>query len=314
MNYTNLQKRFLNEIEFDINKPPIDCLNTISSLNEITTNVERSYLHSNLAGSKEERFHIKDVIGTKHPDYAGKTWIEAFSISKRSDSIIKKYYENKEYYEKIKEYDQEENLHDTPLELLKVDDKYIINGGNNRILFLKIKYLTEISNAKSKETKDEINKNYYFVASIRTLPINRKIVHIIMSLESEFKNLSFKNLNYDPSTCNYEVTVNNKVYSINTYQELLNFYKEVYSLKNLKGNTLYEKIIEFTTKYIQSSTILKEVLREIYPSIDYFKNKIIESRHIDTTGSIFESINDDIDLDYIINNIDSFFNKPTIKL
>ena len=75
-----------------------------------------------MTGRYIKTFSLKDLVGTVHPDYTDKTWIEAFLLSKRGDSAVEQYFKNPEYYSKdLKQLDQSGLSHETPLELYESD-------------------------------------------------------------------------------------------------------------------------------------------------------------------------------------------------
>ena len=83
----------------------------------------------NLTGRYKKEFCLRDLVGTVHPDYSDKTWVEAFLLSKRGDSAVEQYFKNPEYYSKgLKQFDQSNTRHDTPLDLYESDGQFFING------------------------------------------------------------------------------------------------------------------------------------------------------------------------------------------
>ncbi len=133
------QKKFFHSIGIHSDEDiPSAFFEKIRSLKEDFSESER-YIVSDyyVCYNAKMPFCMKDVVGTDHDRYSGKTWLEAFLDLDRGDENIRLYFENPTYYENLKE--------NTNLGLAKKDGKYYIfswaGGGNNRLILMKIKYL-----------------------------------------------------------------------------------------------------------------------------------------------------------------------------
>ena len=132
------REQFLKNIHINTNNYPATFYERIKSIP--LSIVEKSYCAvSEYCGGRAENFHIRDLVGTDHPRYAGKTWIEAFLDLDRGSNIIELYNNNPNYYDQLRDPNQ------TDLGLIKIDGKYYIfghaGGGNNRLITMKNKYL-----------------------------------------------------------------------------------------------------------------------------------------------------------------------------
>ena len=86
------KKRFLESLGIDINNLPPEFEKHSDSIEESLSQEEIEFLGSErLTGRYNKTFCLKDLVGTTHPDYADKTWIEAFLLSKRGDNAVEQY-------------------------------------------------------------------------------------------------------------------------------------------------------------------------------------------------------------------------------
>lgn len=171
------RKQFLESIYVNTENYPSTFYERIQ--NVPLSNIEISYCGvPNYCDAKKEEFHIRDLVGTNHERYAGKTWIEAYSDLDRGNDIIQLYNENPNYYKEIRDPDK------TDLGLIKFDGKYYIfdkaGGGNNRLITMKIMYLSQMANDKIDSEK--IDEMFTFSARVREIPKDRDLPYIIMAL------------------------------------------------------------------------------------------------------------------------------------
>lgn len=167
-NLTPLKRMFFESIgifnDSDIPKP---FLEPIKSLKEDLTDAERFCVSDyNISFSSISPFCIKDLVGTDHDRYAGKSWLEAFLDLDRGDENLKLYFDNPAYYHTLQTCEHYD------FGLAKKDGKYYIlgqaGGGNNRLIIMKLKYLALAS--KSSNRLEEIDKEYTFYANVRYVP------------------------------------------------------------------------------------------------------------------------------------------------
>lgn len=173
----DIRKDFLESIHINTNNYPATFYERIQNIP--LSNIETEYCAvPNYCDGKKEEFHIRDLVGTNHQRYAGKTWIEAYLDLDRGANIIELYNKNPNYYKKIRDPNK------TDLGLIKVDGKYYIfdkaGGGNNRLITMKIMYLSEI--ASGKMDSEKLNEKYTFSARIREIPKDRDLPYIIIAL------------------------------------------------------------------------------------------------------------------------------------
>ena len=173
----DIRKDFLESIHINTNNYPATFYERIQNIP--LSNIETEYCAvPNYCDGKKEEFHIRDIVGTNHQRYAGKTWIEAYLDLDRGANIIELYNKNPNYYKEIRDPNK------TDLGLIKVDGKYYIfdkaGGGNNRLITMKIMYLSEI--ASGKMDSEKLNEKYTFSARIREIPKDRDLPYIIIAL------------------------------------------------------------------------------------------------------------------------------------
>ena len=189
---SEIKIEFLKELGIGKGNYPQGFFEKIENMNQCVTNVERGYCEvESRCDGKEEDFCIKDVVGTDHERYAGKTWIDAFLDLARGDDIIELYRSNPEYWEEMKKEGHAE------IGLLKRGDKYYIlaraGGGNNRIITMKIKYLALIHQAgDNEEEKKRINQQFTFKGRVRELPIdiNDPIPFVVVAMAEDLPGIT----------------------------------------------------------------------------------------------------------------------------
>ena len=114
--------------------------------------------------SSKSMFCMKDVVGTDHDRYSGRTWLEAFLDLDRGDKNLQLYFDNPEYYHKLQEGESD-------LGLAQKNNKFYIlskaGGGNNRLILMKIKYLAL---ADKTEELSKVDRAMSFYANVRQVP------------------------------------------------------------------------------------------------------------------------------------------------
>ncbi len=274
MEISDTKKAFLESLEIDINNLPDEFNKFNNGYNGSVKSKEASYLFFE-APKFTSRFCMKDIVGTKHPDYENKSFFDSFLTTKRGDIIINSYINNPEYYEKVlKQPDQsyETCRHDTPIELYKVDDEnYYVVGGNNRINLMMMLYLTDLSKAKTDKEKEEVYKKHTYYAVIKALPKNKKIVNVITLLKEIYKNIGFKFAGENPNDCIYDVNINGIIYHISNYEELYELFKNAYSLKNVKDekglSDILDKLFLNLNCSFYGDKVDFELINSLYPNL-----------------------------------------------
>lgn len=173
----DIRKKFLESIHVSTENYPASFYEKIQNIP--LSSIETEYCAvPNYCDGKKEEFHIRDLIGTNHERYVGKTWIEAYLDLDRGNDIIQLYNQNPNYYKEIREPDK------TDLGLIKLDGKYYIfdkaGGWNNRLITMKIMYLSQMAN--NKINSEKIDEMFTFSARVREIPKDRDLPYIIMAL------------------------------------------------------------------------------------------------------------------------------------
>lgn len=89
------KKRFLESLDIDLENLPPEFEKYSHNLESKLSREELSFLNnSNLTGIYKKTFCLKDLVGTAHPNYRDKTWLEAFLTTKRGNDAVKKYFAN----------------------------------------------------------------------------------------------------------------------------------------------------------------------------------------------------------------------------
>ena len=162
----HIKAKFLYDLGIRKDNYPISFLDRIQDISKEVSSTEIGYCSvAQYCDGKPEKFCIKDVVGTNHQRYAGKTWIDAFLDLDRGDNIIELYNINPKYWQEMKD------LNKADIGLLKYRGKYYIfdkaGGGNNRIITMKIRYLSLIAQATTAEEIERINEEFTFSANVR---------------------------------------------------------------------------------------------------------------------------------------------------
>lgn len=120
----------------------------------------------NFCFQEQALFSIKDLVGTDHQRYAGKTWLEAFLDLDRGDENLELYFNNPNYFSDLMSSEYSD------LGLAETDGKYYIygraGGGNNRLIIMKLKYLALVD--KGNLDEESINREFNILGNIRHVP------------------------------------------------------------------------------------------------------------------------------------------------
>lgn len=228
MEKISLQKKsFFNSIGLDINNLPAELKIKASSMQKSLAQDDISFLEDkNLAVQEEKYFRIRNLAGTNKIEYDGKTWLDIFANSEKSDEIIKLYFKNPNYYFKdLRKIDQGDTDKNEKITLYEDDGKFYIKDGIGRLSLMMIKYLLEMSRASSKEERVLINKQYIFAANVISMPKDKDIVYLIKLLNHMYgSKIKIKRSSKDEE-CSYTLTYGEKVINIKSKQELENFIK-----------------------------------------------------------------------------------------
>jgi len=86
----DIRKKFLESIYVSTENYPASFYEKIQNIP--LSSIETEYCAvPNYCDGKKEEFHIRDLIGTNHERYVGKTWIEAYLDLDRGNDIIQLY-------------------------------------------------------------------------------------------------------------------------------------------------------------------------------------------------------------------------------
>ena len=232
------KKKFLESIGIDINNLPPEFARHSDTMESTFSEEEIAFLNrENLTGRYIKTFCLKDLVGTIHPDYTDKTWLEAFLLSKRGDNAVEEYFKNPEYYSRdLKQLDQSDLRHETPIELYESDGKFFINGGNNRLSLIMMKYLADMSKAQSDEERAKIDEDYTFVAEVQPTPEDKDVMYMINMLRENYgENAHIKRTANDDKFCEYMIETGDRVIKISSKEELEHALKDTYQLSKVKS-------------------------------------------------------------------------------
>lgn len=292
------KKKFLESIGIDINNLPPEFERHSDSMEGTLSREEIKFLNrESLTGRYKKSFCLKDLVGTTHPDYTDKTWLEAFLLSKRGDDAVEQYFRNPDYYSTgLKQQDQSNLRHDTPIELYESDGKFFINGGNNRLSLMMTKYLAEMSRAKTEEEKQKIDEEYTFVAEVQPIPKDKDIMYMInMIREAYGDRVIIERTADNDSDCKYAVKLGEETIIISSKEDLEQVLRDSYrvdrigNLDELRGNI--EKLIYDRIVYrARTDTNKGEILNSVFPNLQQFHESFIKLKEYGMVDKLFEGI------------------------
>lgn len=292
------KKKFLESIGIDIDNLPPEFEKHCDTIQSTLSSEEIKFLEDEwLTGRYKKAFSLKDLVGTIHPDYTDKTWLEAFLLSKRGKNAVEEYFRNPEYYSKdLKQLDQSKLRHETPIELYECDGKFFINGGNNRLSLIMMKYLAEMSKAQTDEEKAKIDENYTFIAEVQPTPKDKDIMYMLNMLNEKYrKDAYIKRTAKEEEKCEYTVTIGDKIIKINNKDDLERALKDTYkldrveSLEELKDNI--ENLLQDGIIYNGiTDTNRARILEGMFPNIQQFDESLVKLRKLGLENKLYEGI------------------------
>lgn len=292
------KRRFLESIGIDIDNLPSEFERNSDTMESTLSSEEIAFLtRENLTGRYQKEFCLRDLVGTVHPDYADKTWIEAFLLSKRGDSAVEQYFKNPEYYSKgLKQFDQSSTRHETPLELYESDGQFFINGGNNRLSLIMMKYLAEMSKAQTDEERAMIDQTYTFIADVQPTPQDKDIMYMINMLRENYGNdAHIKRTAKDENSCEYTVKIGDKTIKISSKEELQQALRDTYQLDSVK--TL-DELKDSIAHLIQDEFVYNarqdqnrgRILEKMFPNIHQFTESFIKLQQYGLESKLYDGI------------------------
>ncbi len=273
---------------------PYHFLETCLSYTENTTELEQWFTSSDaLSFIGEEKVCIKDIIGTNHPLYENKSWIDAFLSTKKGEETIALYQKHPSYYFKdLKQLKQSPLIHNKPLEVFEIDQEYYIKGGNNRILLLKMLYFSELNHMKLeanekhwKQTEvtakiEEIDEKYSFYIQVNKIPAQKEILPLIFYLQKI--GIQFKKIGKED--CHYQVSFANYSFEIQSLAELKQLFKNSFSLTTVSSKIeLIDKLNQMVHAYttIIPKLDLTNLFLELFPNFEKFKDYYLYAKDND---------------------------------
>lgn len=292
------KKKFLESIGIDINNLPPEFEKHSDSMETTLSQEEIEFLNrESLTGRYNKTFCLKDLVGTIHPDYADKTWLEAFLLSKRGDSAVEQYFKNPEYYSKeLKQQDQSNLRHDSPIELYESDGKFFINGGNNRLSLIMMKYLAEMSKAQTDEERAKIDEEYTFVAEVQPTPKDKDIMYMINMIRENYGNeVAIRRTSNNDRDCEYTVQLGEETITISSKEDLEQVLRDSYkvdrveNLDELRDNiaNLIQDRIVYGARTDQNRG---RILNTVFPNLQQVQDSFIKLREYGIEDKLYEGI------------------------
>lgn len=314
------KKKFLESIGIDIDNLPPEFEKHSSDLESTFTSDEMAFFdRKSMTGTYTKEFCLRDLVGTSHPDYSDKSWIEAFLLSKRGDNAVEQYFRNPWYYsEGLKGFDQSSLRHDSPIELYEDNGKFFIKGGNNRLSLIMMKYLAEMSRAQTEEERAKIDEEYTFVAQVNPLPKDKDVMYMInMIRSSSSEPVQVKKTATREEDCQYTIKIGDRTIEIQSKEDLEQVIRDSYSINKANsvrelsdniGNLVRDGIMYGANKEKQ------KILGTIFPNLDQLKDNLIKLRTLGIEDKIYEGIDlNDVDFSTITDRAAQLVEKEELK-
>lgn len=313
MQKISLQKKsFFNSIGLDTKNIP-------SELKTKTTNMTKNipsedivfFKNKNLITTERKHFRLKNLIGTVSNEYDGKSWIEIFINNEKSDEMIKQYFKNPNYYFKeLRKLDQSNLSHNNELELYEDNGKLFVKDGTARLALMMTKYLLETSRAQSKEERNLINKQYIFVANVKSIPKDRDEIYLINMLMDIYGAKLKVSKATESNECKYIFKYGEKTIFINSKNELENFIKNSYLPKSYKSedrlkNKIYALIkIGMDYKNNEQNEEAFLVMGKIFPNYEFFVKYYKKAQKYNIEDKLFSKLDlENITYEVILKNL-----------
>lgn len=292
------KKKFLETIGIDINNLPPELKKYSYEIESTFSKEEIDFLkRESLTGRYKKTFCLKDLLGTIHSDYTDKTWLEAFLLSKRGDRTVEEYFANPEYYfVGLKQQDQSNLRHDSPIELYESNGKFFINGGNNRLSLIMMKYLAETSKAQTEEEKAKIDEKYTFVAEVQPTPKDKDIMYMINMIREAYGTKAIiKRTADNEEDCKYTIKIGEKTININNKEELEQALKDSYKVEKVESleelqynilNLIQDRII-YEARTDQNRG---RILNNIFPDLQKFQQSFVKLKRFGIENKLYEGI------------------------
>lgn len=288
------KRRFLQSIGIDVNDLPPEFKKHNHQMGAVLTSEEMNFLeYEGMTGTFIKQFSLKDLVGTDHSSYADKSWIEAFLLSKRGEATVEEYFKNPEYYSiGLKQLDQSNLKHITPIELYESDGKYFIKEGNNRLSLIMMKYLAEISRAQTEDEKAKIDEQYTFFAEVNPIPKDKDVMHMINMLRIQYgKNINVRRTSKSEKEYQYKIEIADKVIQINSKEDLEKFIVDRYKIQEAKTiEELNDHLGNVVSDWIQYDDDKKRILNSMFPNLEQFKEAFIKLRVLNLYEKLYEGI------------------------
>lgn len=292
------KKKFLESIGIDIDNLPPEFEKHSDTIQSTLSSEEIKFLEDEgLTGRYKKAFSLKDLVGTIHPDYTDKTWLEAFLLSKRGKNAVEEYFKNPEYYSKdLKQLDQSSLRHETPIELYESDGKFFINGGNNRLSLIMMKYLAEMSKAQTNEERAQIDKDYTFIAEVQPTPKDKDIMYMLNMLKENYgKGVYIKRTAKEEKNCEYTVTIGDRIIKINNKEDLERALRDTYKLDKVES---LDELKDNIANLVQDGFVYGEgkeqnrgrILDRMFPNLQQFDESLIKLRKFGIEYKLYEGI------------------------
>ena len=299
MQKISLQKKsFFNSIGLDINNLPQELQLKTSNMQKKLPKEDIEFLNTkSLTKVEQKHFRLKNLVGTDNLVYDNKTWFEILVNNDKSDTTIKQYFKNPNYYFKeLRKLDQSELDHNNSIELYEDNGKFYVKDGVSRLSLMMTKYLLEMSRAHSKEERMLINKQYIFAANVRSIPKDRDIVHLINMLIDIYGPKLKVEKNDNSEICSYNIKYGDRTIEIKSKKDLESFIKNSYlpkeykSIEKLKNKICNLAKIGLKYKENEDNEEAFLVMGKIFPNYEVFIKYYKKLQKYNIEDKLYEKI------------------------
>lgn len=201
------------------------------------------------------------------------------------------------YYEQdLKKQDQSSLTHDTPIELYESDGQFFINGGNNRMSLIMMKYLAELSKAQSEEEIQSINERYTFVAEVQPAPKDKDIIYMINMIKENYEGEAIiRRTAQNEEDFEYTVQIGEETILVGSKDELTQALKKSYKLENFEHLSdlqngmihLIQDRISYMHRQDQSRA---KILDSVFPELEKLEPALIKLRRYGIESKLYDGI------------------------
>lgn len=256
-----INRKFLQDLGIQEGNYPASFFEKVKDIKDFISDTEISYCGiQKFCDGKKQEFHIRDVVGTNHQRYVGKSWIEAYFDLDRGNEVVDLYYKNPNYWKEIRDFSK------TDLGLIKSNNQYYIfdkaGGGNNRLITMKLMYLSLV--AQNQADTQQLDEMFTFSANVREVPKDKDLPYIIFALGED--------LDFDLSHSNGIIELRKKfsneepIFSGNA-EELKSYFLSLFDINQYDKEIVKQRLNSIRRTFGFTGKTYQEKMQQIIPGL-----------------------------------------------